>query len=115
MPFSVFRKLGLGEARLTAAMLQFADRSIKYPRGIIENVLLKVDKLFFPIDFIVLDMEEVENLPIILGRPFLPTERTVIDVFKGELTMRVEDQVISFNVFKEVDSPSDMDDYYRVD
>ncbi|PON97918.1 hypothetical protein TorRG33x02_062330 [Trema orientale] len=95
-------------------MLQFADRFIKYPRGIIENVLVKVDKLFFPTDFIVLDMQEDENLPIIFRRPFLVTGRTVIDMYKGELTMRGEDQVISFNMFKEVDSPSDIDDCYKV-
>ncbi|PON51229.1 hypothetical protein PanWU01x14_217900 [Parasponia andersonii] len=77
-------------------------------------MLVKVDKLFFPADFIVLDMEEDENLPIILGRPFLTTRRMVIDVYKGELIMRVEDQVISSNIFKEVDSLSNIDDYYRV-
>ncbi|PON41416.1 hypothetical protein TorRG33x02_338050, partial [Trema orientale] len=66
-------------------------------------------------DFIVLDKKEDKNLLIILERPFLATGRTVIDVYKGELTMRVEDQVISFNVFKKVDAPSNIDDCYRVD
>ncbi|PON56823.1 hypothetical protein PanWU01x14_178660 [Parasponia andersonii] len=60
-------------------------------------------------------MEEDENLPIILGRPFLATEMMVIDVYKGELTMRVKDQTISFNVFKKVDSPSSIDECYRMD
>ncbi|PON81124.1 hypothetical protein TorRG33x02_230830 [Trema orientale] len=60
-------------------------------------------------------MEEDENLSIILEKPFLATERMVIDVYKGELTMIMEDQVIIFNLFKKVDSPSDIDDCYRVD
>ncbi|XP_015384897.1 uncharacterized protein LOC107176625 [Citrus sinensis] len=56
MPFSVFKKLGLGEPKATTVTLQLADRSIKYPRGIVEDVLVKVDKFIFPADFIVLDM-----------------------------------------------------------
>ena len=89
MPLSVFKKLGLGEANPTTVMLQLADRSIAYPRGIIEDVLVKVDKFIFPADFIVLDYEEDREVPIILGRPFLATGRTIIDVQKGELKTRV--------------------------
>ena len=60
--------------------LQLADKSIKYPRGMIEDVLIKVDKFIFPVYFIVLDMEEDQDIPIILGRPFSATGRTLIDV-----------------------------------
>ena len=67
MPLSIFKRLGLGEARLTTVTLQLADRSLKHPRGIIEDVLVKVDKFIFPADFIVLDMEEDKEIPIILG------------------------------------------------
>ncbi|KAF5475719.1 hypothetical protein F2P56_007495 [Juglans regia] len=67
MPLSVFRKLGLGEAKPTTISLQLADRSIKYPRGLIEHVLVKMDKFMFPTDFIVLDMEEDKEIPLILG------------------------------------------------
>ena len=67
MPLSVFRKLGLGEVKPTTISLQLADRSIKYPRGVIEDVLVKVDKFIFPADFIVLDMDEDEEIPLILG------------------------------------------------
>ncbi|KAL5572989.1 hypothetical protein UlMin_022586 [Ulmus minor] len=73
MPLSIFRKLGLGEVKPTTVTLQLADRSIKHPRGIIEDVLVKVDKFIFPADFIVLDMEEDREVPLILGRPFLAT------------------------------------------
>ncbi|XP_010275343.1 PREDICTED: uncharacterized protein LOC104610425 [Nelumbo nucifera] len=80
MPFSVFRKLGLKEPIPTAVSLQLADRSVKYPRGVVEDVLVKVDKFIFPIDFIILDMEEDYDMPIILGRPFLAIGRALIDV-----------------------------------
>lgn len=60
--------------------LQFATQSTKKPKGIIENVLVRVDKFLFPVDFIVLKMKECPDKPIILGRPFLPTRREIIDV-----------------------------------
>ncbi|XP_062119231.1 uncharacterized protein LOC133832979 [Humulus lupulus] len=69
----VFKRLGLGEAKPTTVTLQLADRSLAHPRGNIEDVLVKVDKFIFPADFIVLDMEEDANVPIILRRPFLAT------------------------------------------
>ncbi|KAL5569688.1 hypothetical protein UlMin_026263 [Ulmus minor] len=83
MPLLIFRKLGLREVKPTTVSLQLADRSIKHPRGIIEDVLVKVDKFIFPADFIVLDMEEDQEIPLILGRPFLATGRTLIDVHQG--------------------------------
>ena len=86
MPLSIFRRLGLGESKPTTVTLQLADRSLKHPRGIIEDVLVKVDKFIFPTDFIVLDMEEDKEIPLILGRPFLVTGRALIDVQKGELS-----------------------------
>ena len=60
--------------------LQLADRLLKHPRGVIEDVLVKVDKFICPTDFILLDMEEDKKIPIILGRPFLTTSRAMIDV-----------------------------------
>ena len=99
MPLSIFRKLEIGEVKPTMVCLQFADRSIKHPRGIIEDVLVKVDKFLFPIDFIVLDMEEDRDVPLILGRPFLATSRTLIDFHQGKLILRVQDEQVMFNVF----------------
>ncbi|XP_022897613.1 uncharacterized protein LOC111411302 [Olea europaea var. sylvestris] len=80
MPLSVFKKLGLGEVEPITVTLQLADKSLTYPRGIIEDVLVKVDKFIFPADFMVLDMEEDQEIPLILGRPFLATGRALIDV-----------------------------------
>ena len=82
MPLSIFRRLGLGEAKPTTVTLQLADRSLKHPRGIIEDVLVMVDKFIFHVDFIVLDMEEDKKILIILGRVFLATGRALIDIQK---------------------------------
>ncbi|XP_027342241.1 uncharacterized protein LOC113855018 [Abrus precatorius] len=80
MPYSIFKKLGLGEPRPTRMSIQLADRSIKYPRGIIEDMLVKVDKFIFPVDFVILDMDEDTEVSLILGRSFLATVKAIIDV-----------------------------------
>ncbi|XP_062103481.1 uncharacterized protein LOC133814549 [Humulus lupulus] len=105
MPLSIFRKLKLGYARPTTVSLQMADRSIKKPHGVIEDVLVKVGKFIFPADFIILDMEEDANIPIILGRPFLATGRALIDVQMGELKLRVQNEEVTFDVFGATDIP----------
>ncbi|GKA89269.1 DNA-directed DNA polymerase [Tanacetum coccineum] len=91
MPYMMYEKLGLGEPKATRISLELADRSIQYPRGIIENVLIKVDKFVLPIDFIILDMPEDSIVPIILGRPFLESARAMLDVFNKMITLRVGD------------------------
>ncbi|KAH9792511.1 hypothetical protein KPL71_004154 [Citrus sinensis] len=82
MSLSVFKQLGVGKCMPTTVALQLADRSHAYSEGKIEDVLVKVDKLIFPVDFIVLDFEADKEVPIILGRPFLATGKTLIDVQK---------------------------------
>ena len=109
MPLSIFRRLGFGEARPTTVTLQLADRSLKHHWGVIEDVLVKVDKFIFPTDFIVLDMEEDKKIPIILGRPFLATGRAMIDVQKGELKLRVQDDEVRLSVFNVVRHPAESD------
>jgi hypothetical protein len=83
LPYSVYFQLGLGELKPTSMTLQLADRSVKIPRGIVEDVLIKVDKFYFPVDFIVLDTEPVQivrsEIPIILGQPFLATTNALIN------------------------------------
>ncbi|XP_062085772.1 uncharacterized protein LOC133791881 [Humulus lupulus] len=115
MPLSVFRKLGLGEAKPTTITLQLADRSIKHPKGVIEDVLVKVDKFIFPADFIVLDMEEDTTVPLILGRPFLAIGQALIDVQKGELRLRVQGEEVVFNLFKAMSYPRASDSCFNVD
>ncbi|XP_075499401.1 uncharacterized protein LOC142537792 [Primulina tabacum] len=115
MPYSCFEKLGIGEVKPTTISLQLADRSIKYPRGVVEDVLVKVDKFIFSVDFVVLDMEEDREIPLILGRPFLATEEALIDVQKGELVLRFNDESVVFNVFQYIKHPNDVSNCFRID
>ena len=83
LPYLIYLQLGLGELKPTSMTLQLADRSVKVPQGIVEYVLIKVDKFYFPVDFIVLDMELVEiigsEILVILRRPFLATANALIN------------------------------------
>ncbi|CAN6587016.1 unnamed protein product [Malus baccata var. baccata] len=115
MPYFVFKRLGEGKLKPTSNIIQLADRSITYPRGIIEDVIVKVDNLYFPADFMVLDMDEDLTTPIILGRPFMATARTLIDVEAGTLTLRVEDQTVVFNLFEVTTHPGDKQECMCVD
>ena len=105
MPLSIYKRLKLGEVKPTTITLQMADRTIKHPRGIVEDVLIRVGKFIFPVDFVVLDMAEDFNVPIILGRPFLATGRALIDVQRGELKLRVQGEEETFKVFKAMEHP----------
>ncbi|XP_022889062.1 uncharacterized protein LOC111404494 [Olea europaea var. sylvestris] len=115
MPLSVFRKLSVGEAKATTVTLQLADRSLTYPRGIIEDVLVQVEKFIFPADFLILGMEEDKDIPLILGRPFLPIGRSLIDVQHGQLILRLGEEQISFNVFKAMKLPTKIDCCFQID
>ena len=100
MPRSVYDKLNLGELKKTGIVIQLADRSNTYPDGVLEDVLIKVNELVFPADFYVLNMGNAcHDIPILLGRPFLKTARTKIDVHEGALTMEFDGEVIKFNIF----------------
>nr|XP_028961481.1 LOW QUALITY PROTEIN: uncharacterized protein LOC103409283 [Malus domestica] len=108
-------RLGQGEIKPTSVILQLADRSVAYPRGIIEDLIIKVDNLYLPTDFVILDMDEDMQTPIILGRPFMATARTLIDVEAGTLTLRVQDQSVVFSLFEATKRPGDEHDCMRVD
>ncbi|XP_021802118.1 uncharacterized protein LOC110746220, partial [Prunus avium] len=109
MPYSVFQRLGQGDLKHTSVILQLADRSVTYPRGIIEDLIIKVDNLYLPADFVVLDMDEDLQTPIILGRPFMATARTLIDVEAGTLTLRVQDQSVIFSLFEAAKRPEEQE------
>ncbi|CAN6570922.1 unnamed protein product [Malus baccata var. baccata] len=119
MPYSVYLQLGLGELKATTISLQLADRSVKYPRGIVEDILVQIDKLILPADFVVLDMEEApihdRELPILLGRPFMATAKTIIDVQNGLLTMTVLGETVQFKVFEALSHPSSSLECYAID
>ncbi|XP_070011187.1 uncharacterized protein [Nicotiana sylvestris] len=98
MLYSVFKTLGIGKPRPTSMRLQMADQSMKRPLGIIDDVLVRVDKFKLPADFVILDCEVDYEVPIILGRPFLATGKALVDVEEGELTFRVGDEKVVFHV-----------------
>nr|CAN75575.1 hypothetical protein VITISV_022176 [Vitis vinifera] len=87
LPYFVYKQLGLGELKPTSITLSLADRSVKIPRGIIEDVLVQVDNFYYPVDFVVLDtnpfVKEANYVPIILGRPFLATSNAIINCRNG--------------------------------
>ncbi|GKC92066.1 DNA-directed DNA polymerase [Tanacetum coccineum] len=111
MPHSLFRRLGISKLKPIKMSIQLADRSIKYPIGVCENLLVKVSKFIFLVDFVVLEMDEDELVPIILGRPFLATARAIIDVHEGKLSLRVGSETVTFNIGKSMKSKHSRDDY----
>ena len=107
MPLSMFKRLKLGEPKSTTISLQLVDRSYQHPQGIIENVLVIVGKFIIPANFVILDMEEDDIVPIILGRPFLATGKAQINVQEGELKLRVQGDEVTFHVFQPMRHPDD--------
>ncbi|XP_071912279.1 uncharacterized protein [Coffea arabica] len=114
IPLTVARQLGLHELKRTNITLQLADWSIRYPLGVLENVLIKVQKFIIPVDFVVLDMEEDISMPIILGRPFLATAGTIIDVKNGKLKFQVGEEEVEFNLNEMEKYPSFTDHAYSI-
>jgi len=106
MTFSVFRKLMMKEPKSTTIFLQLIDHFIIYPKGVVEDVIVKVDKFIFLADFVVLDIEKDKDMLIILGQPFLVIGKTLIDVQQGKLTLRLDDQEVVFKVFNSLKHPS---------
>ncbi|GJS87051.1 hypothetical protein Tco_0769687 [Tanacetum coccineum] len=100
MPLSTYLNLGLGELAHTRLTVELADRIVKYPKGIAENVLVGIGKFTFSVDFIIIDMPEDIKVPLILGRPFLSTARTKINVYKRKITLRVGEEKIIFKSVK---------------
>ncbi|CAN6544192.1 unnamed protein product [Malus baccata var. baccata] len=118
MPYSIYASMNLGELKNDGVIIQLADRSNAYPKGVLEDVLMQVDNLIFPADFYVLEMEDspsVTPLPILLGRPFMKTARTKIDVFKGTLTMEFDGEIINFNISEAMKFPKDDHSCFSID
>ncbi|KAK8676299.1 hypothetical protein V6N13_034350 [Hibiscus sabdariffa] len=103
MPLSVYNILSADPLKETKVTIQLADRSIIYPEGVLENVLVKVNELIFPADFYVIDMENDRSNSspkILLGPPFLSTANIKIEVRSGLLTMEFDGEDVKFNVYK---------------
>ena len=110
MPYSVYMQLGLGELTPTNITLSLADRSVKIPKGIVEDVLLKIDKFYYPVDFVVLDIEpssnEPNHIPIILGIPFLATANAIINCRNGIMQLTFGNMTLELNIFHLNDNPN---------
>ncbi|GJR65628.1 putative reverse transcriptase domain-containing protein [Tanacetum coccineum] len=100
MPLSTYTNPGLRDLAHTRLTVELADRTIKHPRGIAENVLVRIGKIIFHIDLIILDMPEDDDVPLILGRPFLSTAHAKIDIFKRKITLKVGEEKIIFKSIK---------------
>ncbi|KHN42793.1 hypothetical protein glysoja_045114, partial [Glycine soja] len=98
MPLSMCRRIGELEIMPTRMTLQLADRSITRPYGMVEDVLVKVRQFIFPADFVIMDIKEDAEIPLILGRPFMLTTNCVVDMGKGNLEMSVDDQKVTFDL-----------------
>ena len=105
MPFFVAKRLSLGDLTPTTMTLWMTDRTLAHPTGILEEVVIKVRQFVFPVDFIVINIEEDKQVPLLLGRPFLATGAVLIDVKKGELTLRVGDEVVHLNLNHSLKQP----------
>ena len=109
MPHSVYKQLGLCELKPTTITLSLADRSVKIPKGIVEDVLVKINNFYYPVDFVVLDTEpssnEPNHVPIILGRPFLATAKAIINCRNGLMQLTFGDMTLELNIFHWNDNP----------
>ncbi|KAM1999965.1 hypothetical protein ACFX16_007328 [Malus domestica] len=118
MPYSIYASMNLGELKQDGVIIQLADRSNAYPKGVLEDVLVQVNHLIFPADFYVLEMEDsshAPSLPILLGRPFMKTARTKIDVFMGTLTMEFDGDIIRFNLSEAIKYPMEDHSCFAID
>ena len=103
LPYSVYKQLGLGELKPTNITLSLADRSVEIPKGIVEDVLVKVDKFYYLVHFVVLDTEPIakgiNQVPIIPGRPFLATLKAIINCQNGVMQLTFGNMTLELNIF----------------
>ncbi|XP_021763595.1 uncharacterized protein LOC110728205 [Chenopodium quinoa] len=114
MPYSIAKSLKVGDLKPTRMSLQLADRTVRLPLGILEDVPVQVGRVFVPCDFVVMEMEEDTTVPLILGIPFLNTAGVVIDMKQGRLTLNVGYEKISFSFPQTLKKPL-YDEVHRVD
>ncbi|XP_045809920.1 uncharacterized protein LOC123904283 [Trifolium pratense] len=115
MSLSMMKKIPGAVAKPTRMQLSLADRSITYPYGILQDVLVRVAEFVFPADFVILDMEENAEMPLLLGRPFLATGRALIDVEMDDLMLRLNDEQVNFNIFEGIRNQDVTPQCFKVD
>ncbi|XP_026383575.1 uncharacterized protein LOC113279079 [Papaver somniferum] len=118
MSIDVYDSLNLGPLKETGIVIQLDNKSNIYPKGLMENVLVQVNELIFLVDFFVVDMHNGDNCSstsLLLGRPFMKTGKTKIDVDSGTLTMEFDKEIIHFNIFEAMQYPSDVHSVFSID
>jgi hypothetical protein len=119
LPYSIYQQLGLGELKPTTVILQLANRSINKSKGIVENVIIKVDNFFFPVDFIVLDTEPILHpeklILVILGHPFLATANVYINCRTRVMEISFGNMKVRLNIFTAFQHAPDQTECFFVD
>jgi len=115
MSLSLYKRVGIEELKPTRMTLQLADRSVKYPTRIVEDIPVKVGEIYVPADFVVMEMEEDSQVPILLGRRFLATAGAIIDIKNGRLAFNVGKETVEFDLAKLMKNPSIKDSCCMVD
>ncbi|GKC14217.1 zinc knuckle CX2CX4HX4C containing protein [Tanacetum coccineum] len=98
MPFSMYKRLGIGKLKPINMLIEIADNTKCTPKGIVENLLIKIDKFIFPVDFVILDMVEDIRMPIILGRPLLATTHVQVDIFRKTISLEVGSEKVIYKM-----------------
>ena len=114
MSLSMSQRIGNLKITLMRMTLQLADHSITRSFGVVEDVLVKVHQLTFLVDFVIMDIEENDEIPLILGRPFMLTTKCVMEMGNDNLEMSVEDQKATFNLFEAIEHPSNSKTCFKV-
>ncbi|XP_044486310.1 uncharacterized protein LOC123211569 [Mangifera indica] len=115
MLYSIYASLKLGPLNETCVVIQLADRSNAYPKGVVKDVFVQINNLVFPVDFYVLDIENNDQTtPILLGRPFLKTSMTRINVHSSTLTMEFDGEIVKFNIYDAMKYPADDNLIYSI-
>ncbi|GKC55488.1 zinc knuckle CX2CX4HX4C containing protein [Tanacetum coccineum] len=98
MPFSMYKSLGIGKLKPINMLIEMDDNTKCTPKGIVENLLIKIEKFIFPVDFVILDMVEDIRMPIILGRPLLATAHAKVDIFIKTISLEVGSEKVIFKM-----------------
>lgn len=102
---SLYRKLGLGDPKMASIIFQLANSLLKHPYGIVENMPIKAREFIYPANFVILNIEEAYQMPIIMERPFLPTSRALLDFDTNEIILRVDNKQQSFTMENPIKHP----------
>jgi len=115
LSLSLLKRIGIGDLKPTKMTLQLADRSIIYPAGILEDIPIRVGKIYIPADFVVVNIKEDSKIPILLGRSFLATAGAVINIKYGKIVFHVGDEKVEFEIDKLMKCPSIFDSCCMID